>query len=603
VGAILDHVGESFVAEDIQRWVGRPHPIHAPKIAALLGVSQLRCAPEAPEAGYRQGASGVPFYRFPQWMFCPNQDCRRLRRWNLTKEGGLTPGRPPTCEHCDGNRQLVPMRFVMVCGDGHLDDVDWFRWGHSKPVNQKQRSCALRDKLTFNVASQSGGGLESLSIRCSACEAERPLKGLASPHAPKALGMRCRGRQPWLPAGQQVDCAEDPVIVQRGASNVHFPTVASLIDIPPESDYDHFTDEAVKIRQNSNFAPLEANPEHPLREGLIDTIAAEEKVGREMVEQVLATQLGADALSASRGAIDFSSEQVLRDEWGALTVERSRQPHPRDTFVVEHTDLSNRNRPAAVTPACGLLADDLRHLVKVPLLREVRVMRGFHRYTMKNMVPVDLDRSIDWLPALEVYGEGIFLALDEKSVRTWEERPDVSEWTLALENRRERSIFSEFLPRLTPRFVMVHTLAHLLIRQLIYESGYSSSSIRERLYVSESDSPLPMAGLMVYTGAGDAEGTLGGLVRSGDPDWFLPTMITALLGADWCSLDPVCRESASQGPDGLSLAACHACALVAETSCQYNNSGLDRNVILDPQIGYLRSVLAAAEKSRADAVI
>ena len=107
-----------------------------------------------------------------------------------------------------------------------------------------------------------------------------------------------------------------------------------------------------------------------------------------------------------------------------------------------------------------------------------------------------------------------------------------------------------------------------------------------------------MAGLMVYTGAGDSEGTLGGLVRSGDPDWFLPTLTTALQRGDWCSLDPVCAESSSQGPDGLSLAACHACALVAETSCDYGNLALDRKILIDPQLGYLHPVLAAAEQAR-----
>ena len=112
-----------------------------------------------------------------------------------------------------------------------------------------------------------------------------------------------------------------------------------------------------------------------------------------------------------------------------------------------------------------------------------------------------------------------------------------------------------------------------------------------------------MAGLMVYTGEGDSEGTLGGLVRSGDPDWFLPMMITALQTADWCSLDPVCSESTSQGPDGLSLAACHACAVISETSCQYRNASLDRRLLLDPQFGYFSSVLAAVDNSRANGFI
>jgi hypothetical protein len=379
---------------------------------------------------------------------------------------------------------------------------------------------------------------------------------------------------------------------------VYFPAITSAIEIPPDADYEHFAGPPVRIRANQNFGLLETNPQHPFRDQLIPLIALEEEVTEDLVRHVLGIQLGADAPAHPNGAADLSVEQITRDEWRALTIERDHEAHPKDRFVVEHTDLSNRHRPAANTEAAELLTGRLAHLVKVRRLREVRVLRGFHRYTMENMVPADVDQSLDWLPAIEVYGEGILLALDEQSVSTWETLPNVRDRIQDLEDRREASVFSKFLPVLTPRFVMLHTLAHLLIRQLIYESGYSSSSIRERLYVAESSSPQPMAGLMVYTGAGDSEGTLGGLVRSGDPDWFLPTLITALQRGDWCSLDPVCAESSSQGPDGLSLAACHACALVAETSCDYGNLSLDRKILIDPQLGYLHPVLVAAEQAR-----
>ena len=36
------------------------------------------------------------------------------------------------------------------------------------------------------------------------------------------------------------------------------------------------------------------------------------------------------------------------------------------------------------------------------------------------------------------------------------------------------------------------------------------------MYVSES-STNPMAGILIYTAAGDSEGTMGGLVRMGKP--------------------------------------------------------------------------------------
>lgn len=601
VGAIFDVVGESFVAEDIQRWKGKITSVDAPRIAAIMRVAELRTAPPAPERGSK--GAGVPFYRFPQWMFCPATQCRRMTRWSLTREAALQPGEPPRCIECDSRRQLVPMRFITVCGNGHLDDVDWRGWAHSGSKGPRQRTCAVRDRLVFTVSPGRGGGLESLAVRCLSCNAERPLTGIASPNTLKALGWKCRGRQPWLRSDQQESCDEQSVIVQRGASNVHFPEVASALDIPPDSDFDHYGGEAMRIRNNTNFRLLEASPQHPLREGLLDMICQEENVDRATVELILITQLGDDAPVLGPGAVDFSPEQVRRDEWFAFTVTRERRANPRDRFVVEHTDLDARTRPAATGAAADLLAGRLQHVVKATRLREVRVLRGFRRYTLKRLVPADLGARLNWLPAIEVFGEGIFLSFRESAVAKWEQRPDVRRRVAPLEERRRNSIFSSFLPLVTPRFVMLHTLTHLLVRQLVYEAGYSSSSLRERLYVAQAADPQPMAGLLVYTGAGDSEGTLGGLVRAGDPDWFLPTLVTALQRADWCSLDPVCRETSAQGPDGLSLAACHACGLVAETSCEHNNALLDRALLVDPKLGFLGDVLMAANIDTAKASI
>lgn len=47
----------------------------------------------------------------------------------------------------------------------------------------------------------------------------------------------------------------------------------------------------------------------------------------------------------------------------------------------------------------------------------------------------------------------------------------------------------------------------------------------------------------------------------------------------WCSSDPVCIESRGSGADALNLAACHACVLAPETSCEMNNCFLDRALL------------------------
>lgn len=55
--------------------------------------------------------------------------------------------------------------------------------------------------------------------------------------------------------------------------------------------------------------------------------------------------------------------------------------------------------------------------------------------------------------------------------------------------------------------------------------------------------------------------------------------------AEWCSNDPVCCESGPSGSDGLNLAACHACLLLPETSCERRNIYLDRVSIVGESVG------------------
>jgi hypothetical protein len=116
------------------------------------------------------------------------------------------------------------------------------------------------------------------------------------------------------------------------------------------------------------------------------------------------------------------------------------------------------------------------------------------------------------------------------------------------------------------------------MRQLTLDCGYSSTALRERLYVETGNSP--MAGLLVYTATTDDDGTLGGLQREGDPVRIERTIRAAIGAQAWCSSDPLCIESMLTGEDGLSLAACHSCVLSPETSCEEFNRFLDRAMLV-----------------------
>jgi hypothetical protein len=579
VGAVIDMLGESFVAEDISRWRGRPQIIRAPRIAAHFNTTELQTAATIEDRGF-----GVPYYRFPQWLFCGS--CRQMVRWSFKQE---KPGQAPRCDNCASRPQLVPMRFVVACGNGHLDDVEWVRWAHTGGSSRDQSQCG-QSKLRFLHVPGVGGGLESLEVTCSVCRSGRNLRDLTGTDALHRIGIPCRGRQPWQRHGEEERCQERPVVLQRGASSVYFPAIGSAIDIPPDSDWTSWGSPAVRIAQNPNFKLLLSTPEHPLADQLVALTAVEVNVSEGQVRAVLADRLG--GAGASGAATEIPGDLQVR-EWRALTSPVAGHD-PRDNFISRRVDFPSPKGHGTLHTVAVELAAAVSDVILVDRLREIRVLTGFRRHTMLKTVPVDLSGRAGFLPAVEVFGEGVFIRLDSDAVSDWEHRRDVRDRVAVLARRLERSVYTEWLElSANPRSVLLHTLAHLLIRQMAFDAGYSSSSIRERLYDGEDHDGSGMTGMLLYTAAGDSEGSLGGLARLGEPERLVPMLASALAAAQWCSLDPVCGESTGQGPEGLSLAACHACALASETSCVAGNLLLDRALVVDPVLGFLHAAVAA----------
>jgi len=155
--------------------------------------------------------------------------------------------------------------------------------------------------------------------------------------------------------------------------------------------------------------------------------------------------------------------------------------------------------------------------------------------------------------------------------------------------RRERG---QVVRVLSPKFILLHTFAHILINQFSYECGYGSSALRERIYCDSEFPDNAMNGILIYTASGDSEGSLGGLVRQGQPGNLENIVRNSLVTAQWCSFDPVCIDSPGQGPDSCNLAACHGCSLLPETSCEEGNRLLDRAMLIGtpdtPDIGFFK---------------
>ena len=179
-------------------------------------------------------------------------------------------------------------------------------------------------------------------------------------------------------------------------------------------------------------------------------------------------------------------------------------------------------------------------------------------------LPISEDDDLHWLPASVVHGEGVFLEVNAQALSAWSETQLVKDRISMLKNHHNQSRQSHGLGtvEVTPKYVFLHTLAHILISQLSFDCGYGSAALRERIYC-ESDTPdQPMQGILIYTASGDSEGTLGGLVRQGESSRLRAVVDRAIRRVHWCSSDPVCIESLGQGSDNANLAACHGCVLL-----------------------------------------
>lgn len=576
VGAIVDVQGESLMAPDTSWWDKKYAPeISCERLLSRLGAGVLRQPPtHASRAG--RDTPALLYWRFPAWRFC--ERCSKLSKMTGKKKGKWS-------NTCDCGGLLVPMRYVAICEKGsHIQDIPWFKWlhrGRRSNLDESIRFCHAYKELRFEKLSKRGEGLASLRVKCYGCGHARPLSELLTKDALHRDGVHCDGRQPWEPEGAvKKPCDHHLVAVQRGATGNYIAERISALDIPEERPGSAETTD--KIRGHVYFERIVADNGGPQAEMLAGWIADEVGVTPEIVLEVAA----GDEASTGEVLLD------LKDgEWAAFLKKLgTRRDRTGGDFVVD-----GWGPEAAAGPKS--LASRIGGVGQVRRVREVRALQGFRRHSAESdLIRADLGpdkRRFPTYPAIELFGEGIFLRFDEDELVQWEEQPSVRARAGILMKRRAEIPWAIRLDVPEPRYIALHTLSHLLIRRLAFASGYASASLQERIYAN-SDRKDKTAGILIYTAAGDSQGTLGGLVRLGQPEMLIPLLIAALDDADVCSNDPVCIESDRQGSSQLNLSACHGCSLVSETSCETGNRLLDRQLVLGGRKvhGFLETVLA-----------
>jgi len=573
VGAVVRGPDLMVTVKDIRNWNKRDgNPAgdvirYVDQVRAALGIEQvLRTPPTAKEKdrGPPDGES-IPATRFPTWMRCPSCGLMYHKPW---KE--LEPGENPRCrneggsngeDQCERMPELEQVSWVMAHTDGHLADVPWHRHAHEKARGREQEQCSADWETPYlRLIDRSGSPRK---IFCGRCKANNDF--------PDALRIFFSNtwRQPWI--NEAPDPSDEPaVVLEVNDARVHSPVTRSALVIPPESRIrkgtvvDRLYSSSQKLQQiNNSRTPL-------ARRGALQLIAGEFRCSVDDLE---------DALDIIERGYPLFGENItqgilLELEYGALIEEIPDVADDEDFVTRHYTRAWRRMTPSSNLP--GIIGS-IDHLIAVNRLKEILVFEGFQRLGGE-LVPPDILGISDWLPALELYGEGIFFTLNEEAVEKWEAEEAVRERAEAVNRRFAAANLhfdAEVVP--SPRFLLLHTFAHLLMRQLEQEAGYPSAALKERIYCSTSETP--MSGILIYVAVPDVVGSLGGLVELAEPDRFLPLLSRAFESAERCSLDPVCSEQEGQGPHLLNRAACHACALVPEPSCAFGNVLLDRTFV------------------------
>lgn len=554
-----------------------------------------RMSTEAPPNSYLT----IPTLRFPRWY--RNSHTRELRRFNLETR---------TTYFSKDKGKWVPVRFIAVCEGGHISDFPWKSWS----------GCVCSSDDNLELIDMGGSDLSSIIVRCTSCsqgKKGRNLSGVTkrSSDGETAFfraGIRCTGERPWLGDGaNECDCSHPLVAALINQTNIYFPKVASAISLP---DLDEKNDQLLAVLNYIEQSPYLGQLKMMWRLNATDAVATAElflnrvniAATREIIEGALKSLFDNERTLSGSAQPSLPEGELLafrRSEYNVLRQEVNDK--------VKYPNL--RVIPAKISNGISPYFDKI-HLVE--RLREVRVFHGFSRLQDLRALESMPDSAIkqlyrdppakdeQWLPAIEVFGEGLYLELSEDRLSSWlDENAKFLEGRLQLDflNRliAQPKILSplhgENLRAWAARYLMLHSLSHILINEMVFECGYSTSALRERLYVS-SDPVAPMAGIMIYTAAGDSEGTLGGLVQLGRSERFEGVLVRAVNRASWCSADPICSERiGGHGSRLTNLAACQACALLPETACESINNGLDRALVVgNPEnrsLGFFSSLI------------
>lgn len=596
-GSMVDLPTRSVIVGGLEQWDMRgpafttiPEPRLTTRLEQLLkdqgrldpAVHLSLRKPPASADGNDGIPRGVAAPIFPTWFVCERVEkttagAQTLRRRRLVRWRDLDAKGRRRFIFDDGIKSdVTPIRFVCACEKGHLQDIDW-RWVVHGPV-QCQEPMWVEEKGT------SADPADTTVV----CGCKRRLS-LQDAFQPGRLG-KCRGERPWLLDRDPLGCGEKLKLLTRTATNTYFPQVYTVISLPSEEDeltrlVDELSTDLAEVKSVQDIATAKRfNPK-------------------------VAAYLGTHA-----DAEIFERLQRLR-EGARVDASRSPKLSEFDAFASGRAEIGH-NQPSAKLYAqtlpreswahadAGIDLSAIRNLVAVHRLREVSCLYGFTRF---EAAPTAADgeiediqlavrgapiaRNADWLPAVEQFGEGIFVHFDEEVIQNWlsYESTKLRQAKLLVGYDHWQKRFAGKAPHYPgTAYVLLHSLSHALMAEIALDCGYPASSLKERVYAlarTRGGTELERCGILIYTASPGAQGTLGGLVATAPR--FAQILRSALERLQVCSNDPICADHEPDDRSGDRAthgAACHGCLLISETSCEMRNLFLDRTLLV-PTMG------------------
>jgi hypothetical protein len=580
IGAIVDLPNLSVMVMGLEDWpIGHSNEIGEERLLAsvqsILGpqVSRLLTPPRGEETLGSQTnwfdefhTIGVPVAPFPRWMVCVA--CRLLAPLSSGLfEPRIRPYRPDkasyvhsTCAKSKKPAPVVPARFLVACNKGHLDDFPWLAFVHGG-----KEGCPGPLRL-YEVGPS--GEAADVQVACDACgDRRRMAEAFGWANATKMPS--CRGRRPHLRDFDPDGCEEEHVTpILQGASNSWFPVMVSVLSVPQATDkLSQLVDDNWPLLEK---AQSQQNIEFARQTGMLKDFSNYSDA--DIWEAVEKKKEGS-------GESDLPPSDLKTPEWRVFSNPESAQ---------ESRDFRLRT----VEPPEGY-ARFFEKIVLGEKLREVRSLIGFTRLASARDfdTPFELPeeqraplsrQNPTWVPASETRGEGIFFQFAEGPLKDWTDRTRkfADEFVEAHGRWRVSRGLDPSAGFPGTRYILLHSFAHAVIRQLAVECGYNTASIAERIYARSPLEEEPMAGVLIYTSAPDSEGTLGGLCALGRPERLGRHLDQALENMRLCASDPLCSEHQASQDAKLHGAACHACTFLPETSCERGNKYLDRAVLV-----------------------